>query len=111
MRYLIQRVVHNDNGWAAPTRGRLQFTGDGDYLEKTGFGHEDWNFSGDICADGYSYAYMYFRPKSANGPFNILFATYDKGEGWLSVVTMWARHLVPMARTFRQTLSGAGLQS
>ena len=82
MRYLIQRVVHNDNGWAAPTRGRLQFTGDGDYLEKTGFGHEDWNFSGDICADGYSYAYMYFRPKSANGPFNILFATYDKGEGW-----------------------------
>jgi len=82
MRYLFQRVVHNDNGWAAPTPGRLRFTGDGDYLEETGFGHEDWNLSRDVCADGYSYSYMYFRPKKPDGPFNIMFATYDKGEGW-----------------------------
>ncbi len=82
MRYLFQRVVHNDNGWVVPTPGRLRFTGDGDYLEQTGFGHEDWNLSRDVCADGYSYGYMYFRPKNQDGPFNILFATYDKGEGW-----------------------------
>jgi HNH endonuclease len=25
---------------------------------------------------------MYFRPSNTEGPFNILFATYDKGEGW-----------------------------
>jgi predicted HNH restriction endonuclease len=60
----------------------LRFTGDGEYLEDTGFGHEDWNFSHDICADGNSYGYMYFRPSDIHDQFSILFATYDKGEGW-----------------------------
>lgn len=82
MRYLFQRVVHNDAGWTAPTPGRQQFTGDGEYLEETGFGHEDWNLSADVCANGYVHGYMYYRPKNTEGPFNILFATYDKGEGW-----------------------------
>lgn len=82
MRYLFQRVVHNENGWEAPSPGRLRFTGDGDYLEKLGFGHEDWNLSRDVSTDGDSHGYLYFRPKDTDGRFNILFATYDKDDGW-----------------------------
>jgi len=82
MRYLLQRVVHNNASWVKPTPGRRGFKGDGDYLEKYGFGHEDWNFSRDVCADGYSYGYTYFHPRDPNGPFNILFAIYDKGKRW-----------------------------
>ncbi len=82
MRYLFQRVVHNEMGWTGPTSGRVRFTGDGGYLEATGFGHEDWNFSRDICADGNVYGYMYFQPRLSDGPFNIMFATYDRGDGW-----------------------------
>jgi hypothetical protein len=82
MRYLFQRIVHNEHGWAAPSLGRLKFTGDGAYLEDNGFGHEDWNFCLDKCADGHVHGYMYYRPIDTKGPFNILFATYDKGEGW-----------------------------
>lgn len=82
MRYLFQRVIHNGNGWTAPSPGRLQFPGDGSYLKDTGFGHEDWNLANDICADGNAYGYTYYVPKDPSGLFNILFATYDKGEGW-----------------------------
>lgn len=82
MRYLFQRVVHNEHGWTSPSPGRLQFTGDGGYLEQNGFGHEDWLFSKDVARDGYSYGYTYYRPKDKTGEFNILFATYEKGEGW-----------------------------
>lgn len=85
MQYLFQRIVHNECGWTEPSRGRLAFKGDGGYLEATGFGHEDWNFCPDKCADGYIHAYSYFKPKDSQGPFNILFATYDKGEGWALV--------------------------
>ena len=82
MRYLFQRIVHNERSWTAPSSGRLKFTGDGDYLEENGFAHEDWNFRLDKCADGHIYGYMYYGPSDSKGPFNILFATYDKGEGW-----------------------------
>jgi predicted HNH restriction endonuclease len=82
MQYLFQRVVRNDCGWKKPSRGRLQFTGDGGYLESTGFGHEDWNFSLDKCADGHVHAYLYYRPKDPSDVFNILFATFGSSEGW-----------------------------
>lgn len=82
LRYLFQRVVHNDRGWLAPSPGRLGFTGDGGYLRDYGFGHEDWNFCLDTCGDGHVYGYMYYRPRTDEGSFNIMFATYDKGEGW-----------------------------
>lgn len=85
MRYLFQRVVHNERGWMEPSHGRLKFTGDGGYLEKYGFGHEDWNLCLDECADGYVHGYMYFWPKDTQDKFNILFAIYDKGEGWALV--------------------------
>lgn len=85
MTYLFQRVVRNDRGWSAPSSGRLHSLGGGGYLRENGFGHEDWNFCLDKCADGYVHGYMYYVPKEAEGPFNILFATYEKGEGWALV--------------------------
>lgn len=81
-RYLFMRVVHNDNAWKSPSPGRLRFTGDGKYLEKTGFGHEDWNFADDVCSDGNVNGYLYYRPRKREGAFNILFASYDKWDGW-----------------------------
>jgi HNH endonuclease len=82
MRYLFQRVVHNENRWTRPSPGRLRSKTDGGYVQNTGFAHEDWNFRKDICDDGYVHGYMYFPPKDPDGLFNILFATYDPGEGW-----------------------------
>jgi hypothetical protein len=57
MRYLFQRIIHNERGWTEPSPGRLAFTGDGEYLEKHGFGYEDWNFRRDKCADGHIFGY------------------------------------------------------
>jgi hypothetical protein len=85
MRYLFQRIVHNEYGWVAPSPGRLKFTGDGEYLEDHGFGHEDWNFRLDKSVDGYIQGYIYYRPKDPDGLFNVLFAIYDKGDGWALV--------------------------
>jgi hypothetical protein len=82
LRYLFQRIVHNQNRWVGPSSGRLGSSIDGGYLNETGFAHEDWNFSKDVGSDGYLHGYMYFRPKDSEGEFNILFAIYDKGEGW-----------------------------
>jgi hypothetical protein len=36
----------------------------------------------DSCTDGYVHGYMYYAPINSTGPFSIMFATYDKGEGW-----------------------------
>lgn len=82
MRYLFQRVIHNEHGWISPSSGRLNYADDGGYLKENGFGHEDWNFSNDKCPDGHVYGYTYYIPKHPDGPFNIFFAYYDKGEGW-----------------------------
>lgn len=75
-------MVHNENDWTQPSPHRLSFTGDGGYLEENGFGHEDWNFSLEPANNGYVHGYTYYSPRILAGPFNILFATYDKGEGW-----------------------------
>ncbi len=83
MRYLFQRIAHNYNRWQGPSSGRLGTDIDGDsYVRDTGFAHEDWNFKREVCADGYLYGYVYYQPKNLGGEFNILFATYDRGEGW-----------------------------
>src|SRR5665213_163143 len=82
MRYMFQRVVHNDHQWTRPSAGRLRSKLDGGYLRDTGFGHEDWNLKKDKCSDGYVRGYTYYHPKNSDGLFNILFATYDKNEGW-----------------------------
>jgi hypothetical protein len=81
MRYLLQRIVHNDLQWQQPSKGRRGSLIDRGYLRKTGFGHEDWNFA-NVETKGFIYGYAYFRPKDINDRLSIAFATYDKGGQW-----------------------------
>jgi len=37
--------------------------GEGDYVKKNGFGHEDWNFNYELAIDEYIYGYAYYKPK------------------------------------------------
>jgi hypothetical protein len=82
MRYLLQRVVHNDLRWKRPSIGRRGSTVDPGYPAEHGFGYEDWQFSSDVARDGMIHGYTYFRPKDPNESFNIGFVTYDKGGIW-----------------------------
>jgi HNH endonuclease len=82
MRYLLQRVVHNDLQWKSPSIGRRGSTIDPGYLAENGFAHEDWNFSNDTANDGMMHGYAYFHPSDIDDVFNIAFVTYDKGEVW-----------------------------
>jgi hypothetical protein len=81
VRYLFQRIVHNDLQWKGPSIGRRGSLIDGGYLQKTGFAHEDWNFA-NAATNGFIYGYTYFRPKDIKDRFSIAFATYDKGDQW-----------------------------
>ena len=81
MRYLLQRIVHNDLQWRQPSKGRRGSLNDGEYLQKTGFAHEDWNFA-NVATNGFIYGYAYFKPKDIKDRFSIAFATYDKGGLW-----------------------------
>lgn len=81
MIYLFQRIIQNDHQWIRPSRGRLR-NGEGDYVKKNGFGHEDWNFNKNLLIDGYIYGYCYYSPREdkRNEKFNIAFATYSNGR-------------------------------
>jgi len=81
MRYLLQRIVHNDLRSQQPSKGRRGSLIDKGYVEETGFAHEDWNFA-DGVTNGFIYGYSYFRPKDIHDRFSIAFATYDKGGQW-----------------------------
>jgi hypothetical protein len=81
VRYLLQRVVHNDLQWKAPSKGRRGSSIDEGYVKEHGFAHEDWNFDSST-ANGYVYGYFYFRPKDVAEKFSVAFATYDKGGQW-----------------------------
>jgi hypothetical protein len=104
MRFLFQRIVHNANRWTRPSNGRLGSKLDGGYLNETGFGHEDWNLCNDRSQDGYVHGYVYFRPKSPSGLFNILFATYDKGEGWALIGFYERASFDPSGAKFSSTI-------
>ncbi len=82
MRYLLQRIVHNDLQWKSPSIGRRGSKFDPGFLAENGFGHEDWNFSKHLAKDGRVHGYAYFWPKDWSEIFNIAFVTYDKGGIW-----------------------------
>jgi 5-methylcytosine-specific restriction protein A len=83
MIYLFQRLIQNDNQWVKPSHGRLGRTGEGEYVQKNGFGHEDWNFNHDLSINGHLYGYCYYRPayEKQNENFNIAFSIY-KNKRW-----------------------------
>jgi hypothetical protein len=79
MIFLTQRLARNDQRWIQPTPCRLGRAGEGDYVQRYGFGHEDWNFNTRLAIGGYVYAYMYYHPNAAKAAerFRFAFLTWD----------------------------------
>lgn len=82
MRYLFQRIIQNGFQWTRPSPGRLGSLGEGEYVQKHGFGYEDWNFNKSLLIDGLIYGYCYYHPKERikDEQFNIAFATYVNSQ-------------------------------
>lgn len=85
MRYLFQRVAHNDLSWQRPSPGRLNSKLDNGYVSQHGFAHEDWHFSGEIANNGYIHGYSYYKPANFDNKFCIVFATYEGNFRWTAV--------------------------
>ena len=85
MIYMFNRIVQNHFQWTRPSPGRLGPTGEGQYVQENGFGHEDWNFSHKLAINGNHYGYCYYHPSSlkAQEDFNIVFATYMHGKWYV----------------------------
>ena len=85
MIYLFQRIVLNHFQWTRPSPGRLGPSGEGEYVQKNGFGHEDWNFNKNLLVDGCIYGYCYYQPTKAkrDEKFNIAFSTYTNQQWYL----------------------------
>ena len=83
MIYLAQRLIVNTYGWTRPSPGRLGLAAEGEYVRRTGFGHEDWNFNYDLAIDDNIYGYLYYRPdkRQQDETFQIAFTTYQ-GSAW-----------------------------
>lgn len=86
MNCIFQRIVQNDFQWTRPSPGRLGPQGEGEYLQKNGFGHEDWNFNINLSIKGNIYGYVYYNPaeKKKNETFNIAFATFTNGSWYVA---------------------------
>lgn len=85
MEYLFQRIIQNHFQWTRPSPGRLGSSGEGEYVQENGFGHEDWNFNKHLLIDGSIYAYCYYHPgeQKRGEPFSIAFATYTNKQWYL----------------------------
>jgi hypothetical protein len=55
--------------------------GEGDYVKRNGFGHEDWNFN-DLATGDYIYSYAYYEPDSRKKSelFQFAFSTYQASK-------------------------------
>jgi len=85
MIYLFQRIIQNHFQWTRPSPGRLGPSGEGEYVQVNGFGHEDWNFNKNLLIDGLLCGYCYYQPteKKRDEEFNIVFATYTNKKWYL----------------------------
>lgn len=85
MIYLFQRIIQNHFQWTRPSPGRLGPSGEGEYVQDNGFGHEDWNFNKNLLSDGHIYGYCYYNPteNKRTEKFNIAFATYTNKRWYL----------------------------
>jgi 5-methylcytosine-specific restriction protein A len=83
MTYIFQRIIQNHFQWTRPSPGRLGSSGEGEYVQENGFGHEDWNFNKNLIIDKHLYGYCYYSPSESrkSDTFNIAFATYV-GTKW-----------------------------
>jgi len=85
MIYIFQRIIQNHFQWTRPSPGRLGPSGEGEYVQENGFGHEDWNFNKNLLIDGFLYEYCYYQPtgNKRNEKFDIAFATYVNKRWYL----------------------------
>ncbi len=85
MEYLFQRIIQNHFQWTRPSPGRLGASGEGEYVQENGFGHEDWNFNKNLLIERSIYGYCYYRPseQKRGEPFSIAFATYTNKQWYL----------------------------
>jgi hypothetical protein len=85
MQYLVQRLIHNESEWVHPVPRRLGRIGEGEYVQKNGFGHEDWNFNTALTNNGYMFGYFYHRPSEdkQREHFDIAFTVYRRPSWWL----------------------------
>jgi 5-methylcytosine-specific restriction protein A len=85
MIYLFQRIIQNHFQWTRPSPGRLGPSGEGEYVQDNGFGHEDWNFNKNLLIDDHIYGYCYYNPteNKRNEKFNIAFATHTNKRWYL----------------------------
>ncbi|MCC5984909.1 MAG: HNH endonuclease [Rhodobacteraceae bacterium] len=76
--FRYHRMTENDFGWKRPHTGRLGI-GSG-YVSEQGFGHEDWNFAGDVWDDGRYHLYLRMPPKreDLNKTFSVVFGLHTK---------------------------------
>lgn len=83
--YLFQRIIQNHFQWTRPSPGRLGPSGEGEYVQVNGFGHEDWNFNSNLLVKGDIYGYCYYQPTTAKRDerFSIAFATYTNQQWYL----------------------------
>jgi predicted HNH restriction endonuclease len=86
MIYLFQRIIQNNFQWTRPSPGRIGPSGEGEYVQKNGFGHEDWNFNKSHLIGGQIYGYCYYRPnkEKQKEKFNIAFAIYMNKKWYLT---------------------------
>lgn len=85
MIYLFQRIIQNHFQWTRPSPGRLGPSGEGEYVQENGFGHEDWNFNKNLLINGHIYGYCYYHPTEAkrDEKFSIAFATYTNQQWYI----------------------------
>lgn len=85
MIYIFQRIIQNLFQWTRPSPGRLGPSGEGDYVQENGFGHEDWNFNKNFLIKEFLYGYCYYKPteNKRKEKFNIAFATYTNKRWYL----------------------------
>lgn len=83
--FLFQRIIQNHFQWTRPSPGRLGPSGEGEYVQVNGFGHEDWNFNNSLLINGYIYGYCYYKPSEIkmSEKFNVAFATYTNKQWYL----------------------------
>jgi 5-methylcytosine-specific restriction enzyme A len=83
--YLAQRLILNRYGWTKPASGRLGPAGEGEYVQKNGFGHEDWNFNYEFAINEHIYGYAYYSPtlEKQDELFQFAFMIYQPPKWYL----------------------------
>src|SRR5687768_13396601 len=54
----LTRLTFNSSGWQRPTRRTQNAEATGTYVNRYGFGHEDWLFRFDWVIDGWKYGFI-----------------------------------------------------